>query len=365
MGGSTNTPATTSSTTVSKPWRGAAQYLNNSESTYDPNTGMYTMNADATKPMGAYQQLSNYVSQYGTLSPEQQALISQQQGTLGGRSSDLASLYGQNMGFAGDLSGGAYDVNLNPVGNVSTRGAYSSLGGLDPSKAYSQMLSGTPNNPYLQSMNQANINDAMQGYNDSVDSFMTQFMPSVSNDAFAAGQYGGSRQGIVEGLGAQQMLKNSRDLGIQAMDSGNQLYGGAYESAQNRMAGAADTLGGQALQTSQFNANLGLQNNDQAMQQAGFNLNNAMTGNQAANNAFNQNAAGQDQIYTQLQALLQAPQDQQQNALQFLLSGLHPGAGMGGTTNASQSMPIYNNTMGQVMGGASSLAGLMSAYGGQ
>lgn len=324
---------------------------------------MYEENPNASVPMGAYQQVTNYVNQYGQLSPEQLALNDQYGAMLGDRGGGLADLYGQNSGFANSLSGGAYDVNLNPVGNVSQMGAYGALGGINPTGAYSQLLSGTPNNPYLSAMNQANINDSMRAYGDMTQDFMTQVMPSISNDAFAAGSYGGSRQGIAEGLAMQQMGRNARDLGIAAMDSGNQLYGGAYESAQNRMAGAADSLGSQALQNSQFNANLGLQNNDQALQQAGFNLNTAQMGNQMTNDAFNSFSAGQDQIYNQQQALLQQPQLQQQQALQFLLSSLYPGAGMGGVTNTSGSTPIYSNTLGQAIGGAASIAGLLGQYG--
>ncbi len=362
-GGGSSTPAntTTSSTTTNNPWGGAKKYLTNDQSTYDPTNGMYASNTDATKPMGAYQQVSNYADQYGTLSPEQQSLIGGQQGTLQDRTGGLTDLYGQNTSLAGQIGGGQYDANFNPIADVNQTQQMQSLGNLDPSQAYQQLLSGTPNNPYLQSMNQGNINQAMRGYQDATDTFMNQFMPSVSNDAFAAGQYGGSRQGVVEGLGAQQMQKNARDLGIAAMDSGNQLFGGAYENAQGRMQGAADTLGNQALQTGQFNANLGIQNNQQLMDMLGFNKTNAVQGNEMQNNAFNTNAAGQDQIFNQLQSLLQMPQDQQQQALSFLLSSINPGAGMGGTQSTTSQQPIYNNTLGQVAGGVAGTAGLLSA----
>lgn len=366
MGGSSPAPAATtqSQTTSTLPWQGARKYLSNKESTYDPTTGMYTGNEGADLPVGLFQQLSNYLNQYGELSPEQQALMGGQQSTLGDRSGQLTDLYGQNTGLANQIGGGEYNANFSGVGDVNQRGAMSQLGALDPSQAYQQLLSGTPNNPYLQQMHQANINTSMRGYDDATQNFMQQVLPSIDNAAFASGGYGGSRQGIAQGLGMQQMERNARDLGIAAMDSGNQLYGGAYENAQGRMAGAADTLGGQSLQNSQFNANLGLQNNQQLMDMLGFNMNNALQGNQLANNAFNQYASGQDQTFNQLQALLQAPQDQQQNALQFFLSGVSPGAGMGGTSTSSSSMPIYNNTLGQVLGGASGLAGLMGSFSG-
>lgn len=185
-------------------------------------------------------------------------------------------------------------------------------GALDPTNALSKILSGNPDNPYLSSMNQANIDQAMRGYNDAIQNFNQQTMPSINNDAFAAGQYGGSRQGIAQGLAMQQMDRNARDLGIAAMNSGNQLYGNAYDQAQQRMATAASELNSQGLQNQQFTAS-------NANDMAKFNTQNSLQNNQfnasSANDIakFNaQNSLAQQQFNAQQQ--FSADQMNAQNA---------------------------------------------------
>jgi hypothetical protein len=158
----------------------------------------------------------------------------------------------------------------------------SSQGTLDPTNALSKILQGTADNPYLRSMNQANIDQAMQGYRDAIQEMNQQIMPSINNDAFASGQYGGSRQGIAQGLAMQQAERNARDLSIAAMNSGNNLYGNAYESAQQRMAAAAGELNQQGAQNQQFNAS-----NQNALNQFNAGQFNDMAKFNAANNLQN------------------------------------------------------------------------------
>jgi hypothetical protein len=119
-----------------------------------------------------------------------------------------------------------------------------SQGTLDPTKALSNLLNGSVDNPYLKAMNQTNIDQATQGYNAQIQKLMQTVMPSINNDAFASGQYGGSRQGIAQGLALQQQEINATNNQQNALDSGNTLYGNAYEAAQNRLAAAAGDFRG-------------------------------------------------------------------------------------------------------------------------
>jgi hypothetical protein len=151
--------------------------------------------------------------------------------------------------------------------SVDPTQAFSSLGAADPTSALTRLLSGQPDNPYLSAMNQANINQSLQGYNDALSSaantLTRQVLPGIRSGGVLAGQYGGSRQGIAEGVALgdlnTQLAQNARNLSQSAMDSGNQLFGNAYEGAQNRMATTADTLAGLAMQNSQENAGRDLQ----------------------------------------------------------------------------------------------------------
>lgn len=170
--------------------------------------------------------------------------------------------------------------------------------GFDTSPAVNKLLSGQADNPQLGNMHQANINRSMLGYNDAVTNAMQQMAPAIRSGAVAAGQYGGTRQGIAEGIMGQQLARNARDLGIAGMDAGNQLYGQAYESAQGRMAGMAGQLENSALQSS-------LQNNQIGSQLAMFNAGQGNTARQAANQLGSQQAmfnAGQSNSASQFNA---------------------------------------------------------------
>lgn len=166
------------------------------------------------------------------------------------------------------LGGGMYDQ---PAG-VTGGGARALQGQLDPTASMQQMLSGTPNNPYLQSMHRANIDTSLRGYGDAMQDMANTLMPAIRGGAVAAGQYGGSRQGIAEGLALQQAARNARDLGIAGMGAGNQLYGGAFENAQQRMYGTANALNQQAQQMAEGNAARQLAGNAQDLQARQFGL---------------------------------------------------------------------------------------------
>ena len=280
-GGSSPAPATTTTTTT--PWGPTKSFWN--KGTYDPKTGLYKLNKNANGPLGLLQQTSNFANQYKNLSPQEQQLLSDYQTTLGGRNVGIENMQGLGSNLQNDLTSGRYNTNFSDVGNTDysnidaataeaaraeaatanaataettlsdLMNARSAQGALDPTSSLSQILKGDPTtNPYIAQMNQASINQAMQGYNDALQKTAQNVLPQIKQDAFASGQYGGSRQGIAEGIIGQQLGINARDLGQRAMDTGAQLYGGAFENAQQRMAAAAGDLNAQAAQNEQFNA---------------------------------------------------------------------------------------------------------------
>lgn len=160
---------------------------------------------------------------------------------------------------AGNLGLSAMQGYQNQPQDVTGNYARGLQGDLNPTSAMQQLLSGQANNPYLSGMQDAYTNNALRGYNDAMQTLQQTVMPGIRNDAVAAGQYGSSRQGIAEGMVAQQAARNARDLGISSMGYGNQLYGNAYEQAQQRMYGTANNLNNQAVDMAQNNANRQLQ----------------------------------------------------------------------------------------------------------
>ena len=122
----------------------------------------------------------------------------------------------------------------------------------NPANALSNAMSGNVNTSVLGAMNQKNIDQATQGFNNDVRTVNQQIMPGINNDAFAAGQYGGSRQGIAQGLALQGLGTEAGNLAQNALDSGNQLYGNAYQQAQSTAAQTANSLAGLAANNSQF-----------------------------------------------------------------------------------------------------------------
>lgn len=323
MGGS-STPSSTDSETTSVPWGPTQKYIVGKKQGVMPNAW----------------ELYKATNQ---LTPEQESLNSQYLSALGQRSNAPWT------DAANAILGGAYNVN----GSLDLNAARASQGALDPTASMQRLLSGRIDNPYLQGMHQSYINDSLLGYSDAIDQLKNNVLPGISQQAFGDGGFGGSRQGIAEGLALQQAQKNARDLGIQAMDSGMQLYGGAYSDAQNKMAAAAGDLNQQAAQAGQFNQGL---NMAQAQQNAGM--------LDAGINMLSSGWSVNDNLYNQMLAILQQPQLQWQNALNQYASIVTPGAGLGTTTSGTSSIPIYTNTGAQIIGGMAGLGGLLGSLGG-
>lgn len=232
-----------------------------------------------------------------------------------------------------------------------------------------------PGNPYLQSQADSITNQANQN-------LMNYQLPSINSGAIAAGGFGGSRQGVAQGLAIGQT-----NQGISNALAG--LYGNAYESDQNRATQ-------QAMQQAQLASNqqiAGMQNQTQrdlgfgnldlgktqasnsynlGLGQLGLGQYNAETSRglgygqlqqQGDQNAFNNQLAGYGAQLQGLNALqnwnsmgLGIANQQQQTPLQNLglLSGI--GTSIGGQ-GGSMSQPGAS-TVGSALGGALTLAQL-------
>ena len=374
-GGGSSAPATT--TTVSDMPAWVKKFWNKGK--YDPTTGQFILNKNANGPLGLVQQTSNFADTYATLSPEEQTLLTDYQNTLGGRGIGIGNMQGLGTNLQNDLTGGTYNTNFGYVGDVNAtqsnlNRARTAQGALDPTGSLAEILRGDPTtNPYLAQMNQASINQSMQGYNDALQKAGQIVLPQIKQDAFASGQYGGSRQGIAEGIIGQQLGINARDLGQRAMDTGASLYGSAFENAQQRMAGTAGDLNTQAAQNEQYNASTlndiakfntdtAFKNRAQSMEQAQNNLNNALQAYNVGKATYANVTAAQDALYgTQTDA----EKTQMQRILDMLnvQQGVYgAAANTGGTTTVTGSAAPNNSSgIGNFLGALSGGTGLLTS----
>jgi hypothetical protein len=202
------------------------------------------------------------------------------------------------------------------------------------------------------------------------------------------------------------------------MDTGAQLYGGAFENAQQRMAAAAGDLNAQAaqneqfnasslndiskfnagalnnmrqfnadnqqavnlanmqalnnmgqfnatnsLQNAQYNADLGLKNRSMSMEQAQNNLNNALQAYNTGKATYADVTSAQDALYG---AQTDAEKTQMQRYLDMLniQQGVYGGAsGLGGSSTATNTGGGgSSSTMGNILGGLSGATGLLSMF---
>lgn len=256
---------------------------------------------------------------------------------------------------------GMFDTNISPVSNITSPSvnisdARMSMGALDPTTPLQKLLSGRPDNPYLDSMAGGITRRMTRNLQQNV-------LPGIRGEAIMNGAMGGSRQGIAEG----------NAIGLMNEDLGNtlsNLYGGAYETAQNRMMGTALPLNDQAVNVAsdnanrnftgqQFNANLGLQNNQQAMMNDANNFSRRAAGLDMLRGGMNM----QDTLYDQFQNLNTQPQNANFGNLQQYAGLLFPGAQLGGTSRGSGTQTSTPGIVPSILGAAAGIGGIASGLG--
>lgn len=259
-----------------------------------------------------------------------------------------------------------------------------SQNGLNLSGAYNQMVYGdSAQNPYLTGAIQKGINQSNNAFGnmqeDSTRNLMQNIMPGIRSGAVASGQYGGSRQGIAEGSAigdfARQQQRAISQFGQNNTDAAVGAQAGAYDAGQNRSLSAMSGLGAQQY---------GVATNDAQMRQQANQTNyqgqlQTSLANQAASNAAAQNNGQWQQGTNALNSNNQqagiglssgllnnaytygSNQDQYgMNQLGKTSGLLSPFSGLGGGQTNSQ--PLYQNTAGNVLGGATAGLGLLNMF---
>lgn len=372
----------------SDPWSGVQPYLTGTSTrrlrqgvtpTYTQNNNTITSDAEGNLSFGGQQVQNNPESDYETVGtpgiyseaqrlyqqnqniPQAQTdLINQYNPTLTARNQALNNFLPQMAGVAG----GSTATNFTGAGmtdaareitpqQLNIQQARAAQGALDPTTAMQQMLGGRPDTQYLDQQAQALTQQANRNLAENI-------MPQIRGGAQSAGQYGGSRQGIAEGLAASRV---TQDLAPALTN----MYSGALENAQNRMYGTAGQLNQQAesvgtgnvsrdlqaqtqntsnlMNQQQFNAGLQLQNQQLQMNQANQNLARQLQGLSAANQATGM----QDTTFNQQMQLAGMPQQYQQQQLQNYAGIVQPGASVGGTSTSTQ--PLYSNPASGALAG--------------
>ena len=332
-------------------------------------------------PNGIYSAGQNQFNQ-GQWSPEMGNINDLRKGSITSR------MPGQNQQFtdtANNFMGGAYDFNTAPLwtpgadfykknmaGNVSSQSvdptqAFSSFGAANPTSALSRSLSGQIDTSTLDPV----VNNAMRRMGEN---FNEQVLPGINQGAVAAGQYGGSRQGIAQGLAA-------KGLAYGMGDAAASMYNNAYQDAQGRMTSTANNLAGLAINNSQQNANRDLNaqqfNAGQLNDMLKFGVNTQQSGAKFTQN--NQSADARDNVQnrlTGLNLLNQGNQNQDYNYNQWMGSEQAPNDYnwgntknysdiiKGGNNGSTTSTPYYTNPTSNILGGAMMGGQLGSMMGG-
>lgn len=350
MGGGSKGGGNTTTTTKADPWVGVQPYLTSGYqqlgNLYQPGQGpQYYSGSTVADPSG-WTQLGqeSMLGQMGNLNSMAQG---------GAQSVQNMANYGANATQVGQNNAVAnmnsmYNLGANAQGGLS--GALSAMNRLN--------AAGDPStNQYFQGALQSAIRPVTQ-------QFQEQVLPSLRQGAQESGQFGGSRQGIAEGLAARGYTDTIGDIssnmgnaayaqGLQAMQSAGQL-GSGLAGLSGQMYSGAGNLG----------ANLYGMGTDAMGRSAGLNTA-AMQGLTMPGQL--QQMIGQQQTDQRQQGLDADVQrwNYNQNLPYTMISdylAMLNGA-QGGSTTAQQSGGSGSNRTMGALGGAASGAAMGSMFG--
>lgn len=222
---------------------------------------------------------------------------------------------------------------------------------LNLAPAYNDMIYGAPGgNPYLTGAIQRGINQSSNAFSDMLSSatrnITENVMPSIRSGARVSGNYGSDREGIAQGKALDtfntQMGQALQRFGQGNTDAAIAAQAGAYDTDRNRQLAAMSGLSGQQYGVAGQNANLQMQTNV-------LNSQNRQAGIGASQGLLNQmyNIGQNNDAYTG-------------NKLGQTAGLLSPFTGLGATQ--TQTQPLYNNTLGNIAGGAMAGLGIYNMF---
>ena len=273
-------------------------------------------------------------------------------GAYGGKLGQSAGVYGDIMGGQGSQYG------------------WGQMGNTQATRALQGQMNPNGGNPYLNSM-------ISQGQQQMADTFNTDVMSNIRDEAIMTGQLGGSNQGQAVDKASENLLKQMSDYDIN-------MRGSQYQADQSRALQAASTgagmemgVGSQNLGANQFNtqARMNAAGDIGSMYGSGLGMGNDLMGRtMAMSPSLYQAGAMPSQMLSQAGNMQEGfdqrqltdamnryyyPQQAQQDMTNWYSNILAGAAPYGSTT---QSAPAYNQTQGMLGGGLAGY-GAMSALG--
>lgn len=274
---------------------------------------------------------------------------------LGNAGADQQLQHTAAAGLIGDGTQGRINTQSYAVGNqVQAPGQ----NGMDLSGSYDKFINGTPGaNPYLTGAIQKGINQSSNAFGNMVSdakNATNDVLGGIRGNSVLTGQYGGSRQGVAEGKAIEsmntQLGRAASQFGQNNTDAAVAAQAGAYDTDQGRALAATQGLGAQQYNVAQQNAN--------TKNQAEFmNINNALDTAKANQGAV---IAGIGATSGLLGNAYNVGQNQDQYSTNQAIKGnglLQPYLGTPGAA------PQYQNTAGNILGGATAGAALGSKLG--
>ncbi|WP_156328104.1 MULTISPECIES: hypothetical protein [unclassified Massilia] len=247
---------------------------------------------------------------------------------------------------------------------------------IDLAPTFQSLLAGGDTSKLMSSLQAGNAlagAQFQQNQTDLTNNLQRDILPGIRSNSVLAGQYGGSRQGVAEGLAISDLTKqlnnSNTQFGLGTTAANSSALAGAYENGQNRALSAAQGLSAQQYGTAQQDAaarqaadiaNMGSENSTNALNASkmanGVQLQQGLLGTAAGYGNSDLSRLGMGAGI--LQPFLGAGATTTNN-------GTSSGTSTGTTTNQTTgnvSQPLYQNTAGNILGGAmlgSQLGGLL------
>jgi hypothetical protein len=302
------------------------------------------------------------LSQYQSMLTQPQAMQGYQQA-----GADYLNQYGKSdMGAIHDAAGNLIKGNQAPTTSpsawaVGNQVQAPSQNGMDLSGSYNSLINDAPGaSPFLTGAIQKGIDQSSNAFTQmqqgATDNLMKNVLPSIRSNSVLAGQYGGSRQGVAEGnaIGdfAKAQQQAASQFGQNNTDAAVAAQAGQYNNDRNLQLAATQGLGAQQYGVAQQDANT--KNQAEFMNVGNVQQSNlANQGAQLATNAQNTGSAlGGAGLLGGLTSGAVGAVNSDLPRAQAVNGLLTPYLGV----NNSSSQPVYQNTAGNVLGGA--MAGL-------
>lgn len=221
-----------------------------------------------------------------------------------------------------------------------------SQNGINLSPTFQSLLGGGNTEALTKSLQAGNALTSaqfQQNQQNLTDNFQRNVLPSIRGGAIAAGQFGGSRQGVAEGLAMSDLTKqinnSNTQLGLANSANTAAQLAGAYENGQNRALSAAQGLSGQQYQTAFQDANT----RNQAEFMNVNNVNDLLKTNTMLRQQTNMSNADRAQQNNQFNAGLQQQTGLANQGAQLTTNAQNNSAGLGGAG-------LLSGLLGQVSG---------------